>query len=394
MHQLLDQLLPRAYPIGIDLGASGAKVVQLGRGSNGLRLLGMFRLDSPDSAPTPAPERFEEMVRAIARRVIGGGFRGRQCVVSMDDRLLRTRAFRQPRMPDAEIDAAVRLDGAQRLGFAEDEACEVGWIRAGEVHQGDEIREEVIYVGSPREPLRRLAMGLAESGLRPSAIEPGFVGLTRCFGRSLRRTSDLSVVRVLVDVGQRSTGVLLTRGSRVSFYKPLELGGAEMTRIAAERLGLEPQTVNDLRRQRMARVGGGVEGIDPKVDRALYDVVRPLLGDLAHEVNLCVRHYCVTFRGSRPTACLIVGGEALEPHLTEALQDALQIETSIGLPLEGVEGVRGVGDGRDAHAEFGVAAGLSLRPLDVRSAEGWGLMRRTSDRGDESESASDVRQAA
>jgi Tfp pilus assembly PilM family ATPase len=122
--------------------------------------------------------------------------------------------------------------------------------------------------------------------------------------------------------------------------------------------------------------------------------VRPLLGDLAHEVNLCVRHYCVTFRGSRPSGCLVVGGEALEPHLTEAMQDALQIETTVGRPFEDVEGVRTVGDGRDAFPEFGVAAGLSLRPMDVRSAGGRGMMRRGSDHASEDESAPEGRRAA
>ena len=393
MSQILERLVARAYPIGIDLGASSAKVVQLSRGSGGLRVLGMFRLDAPDEAGMSSDDRVDSMVRGIARRVSGGGFRGRECVMSVDDRLLRTRAIRQPRMPDAEIDAAIRLDGAQRLGFADDEACEVGWIRAGEVHQGEDVRDELIYLGAKREPLRRIAMGMAAAGLRPIAIEPGFVGMTRCFGRSLRRTADLSVVRVLVDVGHRSTGVVLTRGCRVAFHKPLELGGADMTRIAAERLGLEPETVNDLRRQRMARRGEGVAGIDSKVDRALYDVVRPLLGDLAHEVNLCVRHYCVTFRGSRPSACMVVGGEALEPHLVEAMQDALQIETSVGHPLEGVEGVPGTGEGRESFPEFAVAAGLSLRPLDIRSSGGRDVRRR-SDGAGESGSAPEARRAA
>ncbi len=385
MQHLVDRFVPRAYPIGIDFGASGAKVVQVARGSAGLRVVGALRLDWPEPPDPADPERgLDPMLRLIARRIASGGFRGRRCIVSIDDRLLRTRAIRQPRMPDAEVDAAVRLDAAQRLGFAEDEPCEVGWIRAGEVHQGDDVRDEIIYLGCARRPLERLAMGLAASGLRPVGIEPGFVAAARCFGRTLRRASDRAVVRVIVDVGYSSTGVLLTRGAGVAFYKPLELGGADLIRVAAERLGLEPQTVDDLRRRRMAGDEGRTE-IDPKVDRALYDAVRPLLGDLAHEVNLCVRHYCVTFRGSRPGACLIVGGEAPEPRLAEAVQDALQIDTGLGNPLEGIalSGARLQDRTSSRGAEWGVAAGLSLRPMDLHSTKGRSMSRRRAGDADE-----------
>ena len=397
MRHLLDRLVPRAYPIGIDLGASGAKLVQLGCGSSGLRVIGMLRLEAPEIVSGETEnERIDAMVRGIARRVAGGGFRGRQCVLSVDDRMLRTRSIRQPRMPDVEIDAAIRLDGAQRLGFGEEEASEIGWMRAGEVHQGDEVRDELIYLGAPSEPLARIAMGLASCGLRPLAIEPGFVALTRCFARTLRRSSDGSVVRVLVDVGYGSTGVVLARGSGVAFYKPLELGGEDLVRVAAERLGLEPQTVNDLRRQRIASVGAPGTGIDPKVDRALYDAVRPLLGDLAHEVNLCVRHYCVTFRGSRPSECLVVGGEAREPRLTEAIQDALQIDTSVGRPLAGIEGVRrGVAPvDEGACPEWAVGVGLSLRAAEARSESARGARRERLEGVGEEAGLEEVRRAA
>lgn len=391
MQHLMNRLAARAYPIGIDLGASGAKVLQLTRGAHGLRVVGMLRLEMPDVASIDhSSGGLDTLIRNVSKRVLSGGFRGRQCVISIDDRLLRTRSIRQPRMPDAEVEAAVRLDAAQRLGFTEDEACECGWLRAGEVHQGDEVRDEIIYLGAPRAPLEHLAMGLAAGGLRPIGVEPGFVAATRCFGRTLRRATDAAVVRVIVDVGYRSTGVILTRGSQVAFYKPLELGGADLIRVAAERLGLEAQTVNDLRRRRMSR-GAGDEPIDPKVDRALYDAVRPLLGDLAHEVNLCVRHYCVTFRGSRPTACLVAGGEAMEPRLADAVQDALQIETSVGDPLDGIELPSGSALG--AGPGWGVAAGLSLRPLDVRAGSTRGVGRRRNDAGT-GETSTEGRRAA
>jgi type IV pilus assembly protein PilM len=391
MQRVFDRLMQPPHPIGIDLGATGAKLLQLSRSGGGFRVLAMDRVDIASAEDTSPSDdaRLDTLIRSIARRVAAGRFTGGRCVVSIDDRLLRTRSVRQPRMPDPETDRAVRLDAPQRLGFPEDAPCEIGWIRAGEVMPADEVKDEVLYFGAESEPLRHLAYGLAQNGLRPLSIEPGFVALARCFGRTLRRASDRSVVRVLADVGRFSTKVVLTRGSEVAFYRHLEMGGAAMTQLAAERLGLTPETVDDLRRQRMSREAGGSCDVDPKVDRALYDAVRPLLGDIAHEINLCLRHYSVTFRGSRPSECLVVGGEALEPRLPEAVQKALNLKTRLGDPLEGIERSTGRDcEGRTA-PEWGVAAGLSLQPLDRRSKSARPAARRhidaTSSAGSESD---------
>lgn len=373
-------------PIGVDLGASGAKLLQLRHGRGGFSVVHAARVSLPgvdEGADDPA--RLDALAKAVGSRVSAGGFRGRRCVVSVDDALVRTRSVRNPPMPDAEVTRAVRFDAPARLGFSTGEGCEIGWLRAGELRQGEDSREELIYVGAPRAPLERLVFALSEAGLRPMAIEPSFVACARCFGRKLRRASDASVARVVVDIGLRSTGVILTRGCGIAFYKPLEFGGEAMTRAAAERLGLEPDTVADLRRQRMLREAGADIPVNPKVDRALFDAVRPLMGELAHEVKLCLRYYSVTFKGSRPEACLVVGGDAQEPRLASFIGEALHVETSVGRPLEGMVVPGGCGvDQRLQGAAWSSAAGLSLRPWDEATAK---RARRGRRRGDPKEPA-------
>jgi Tfp pilus assembly PilM family ATPase len=216
-------------------------------------------------------------------------------------------------------------------------------------------------------PVHQVALGLAEAGLEPIAIEPGFIAAARCFGRELRRTGDVSVVRILVDVGLRSTNVMITRGHRVAFFKSVPLGGEKFTEAAASKLGLERDAVRSLRHQRMS--GGADASVDTKIDRAMFDAVRPLLGDLAHEVNLCMRHYSVTFRGGRPSECVIFGGDAMEPHLAEILSTTLQVPAAVVDPLEGIALPAG-SDRRGVQVwpEYAVAVGLSLIRIESKGS--------------------------
>lgn len=384
MKELLERLGGSVYPIGIDIDGDGARLMQLARTKAGLRVVAMAQVDGVDGEVSDADDVSEDtgtldtLLRGITRRAGQGGFHGRECVVSVDDRWLRTRSVRLPQMSESECDKAVRLDGAQRLGFASDESIELGWVRAGEVAQGEEVRDELIYLGASRERLRSVGMGLAMGGLRPIGMEPSFIALTRCMGRTLRRKEDEGMVRALIEIGRRMTRVLITRGNRVGLYRTIELGGEDMTRQAAERLGLAPETIEDLRRQRMYGAVGGDVSIDEKVDRAIFDAVRPLMGDLAHEITLCLRHYTVTFRGSRPTKCVIIGSESLEPRLADVVGGAVHLPTVLGAPFKGMTPASNARqfDRCELWSGWTVACGLSLQPEDRRSSARIGGARR------------------
>ncbi len=363
---LREWMHPGCLPIGVDIGAGSVRLLQMRRRRSGLSLVHAARADLPVSAREPeSKERLEALTQTVTRLLDAGGFLGRACVLSIDDRALRVRSVRHPRIPDEELERAVQLDAPGRLGFAEGESAQFGWLRAGETRQGEELREEIIVVGARRQPIEELVFGLASRRVQPLAVEPGFLACARSFGRLLRRAVDQSIVRAIVDIGLCTTGVILMRGRAVTFYKQLEFGGERMTKAAAERLGMEPSAVAEMRRRRAA---GGAPG-DPRVDRAMFEAVRPLLCDLAQEVSLCVRYCGVTFRGARPESCLVVGGEAREPRLAEQMSEILHLPVSVGQPLHGVTpreggGAEEVRPGNDC--EWAVAAGLGLRFVEQR----------------------------
>lgn len=381
-------------PIGIDIGATGVKMLQLRKRRSGFALTAAAQIELPIPLEELQSEEYStRLATAIARRAETGGFSGKRCVVSIDDRMLRVRSVRHPMMPEAEMDRAVQLDAASRLGFAEGEVGQFAWLPAGEVRQGDEAKEEIVVVGAARERLERLIFALVRAGLRPEAVEAGFVACARCYGRTLRRAVDQNITRVIVDIGEKKTGVLVTRGQTVAFYKPLEMGGEAMTKAAADRLGLAVDAVRDLRRQRAAASARGQEVADARVDRALFEAVRPLMDELAREVSMCLRYYGVTFRGSRPEACLLVGGEAEEPQLVKLLGDELHIPTSVGRPLAGVEisSDSAFGSAIDiARPEWSIATGLCLRSWQAK-CDGKSR-RRWTDRATEKDSAPAARE--
>jgi len=350
-------------PIGLDLGTTGAKLLQLRRVGRGLGVVEAARIEARAGAGSTPIDRMAPLLEAVARRWRGLGFRGRSCVVGVGQDLVRIRSIRQPKMPLEEAERAVQIEAPDRLGFSPDQPAEIGWIRAGEVRQSDHVRDELIVVGGETETLRLMIDGLADAGLRPIATEPSFMAAARCFERAGRRAEDDSVARVLIDLGQSASDLILLRGRSIMFFKTLSVGGADINRAVAERLGLEPNSAAELRTQRLSMSRRRREALrDERSERAIFEAVRPVIDTLAHEVSMCLRYFAVSFTGLRPGYVLLTGGEAAEPGLVQHMESSLGLPCRLGRALEGVRlGGSLTGREESALSEWSVAAGLSLR---------------------------------
>lgn len=366
---MLGRLIQRTVtPIGVDLGASGAKLMQLRRQRGVWSVVAAARVDPPSEGDEAT--RRAGFIKALRTRIDAAGFIGRRAILGVDDRHVSVRSVRLPHMSDADTDRALRVDGAARLGL-DDEPSEIGWLRAGEVRHGDEIRDELLLMGAPHEGVEHSINLLNEAGLNIVACEPAFVACARAIGWRFKRQSDQKHVRIVLDVGAAATSVMALRGDTLAFYKRLDWGGDRFDNAAAQKLNLDIATVREIRRARISGENArdpATNRVDPLVDRAIYDAVRPLLSELANETTLCMRYYMVTFRGERPESVLLVGGNADEPRLAEIIAEVTGVETATGRPLEGISAAGATfigGDRRGALAQWATAAGLSLRLEDA-----------------------------
>ncbi|MFG0331364.1 MAG: pilus assembly protein PilM [Phycisphaerales bacterium] len=353
-----------ANPIGVDFGASGVKLLQLRHGRAGLHVVAAARQDYPEDLSEDPATRHRQVVETLRAATRSAPFEGRDCVCSLSVGDLMLRATRFPKLGADELSKAAHWEAADRFNIPVED-LQVDWIRAGEVRQGEEIRDEVLLIAVRRPIVEAHLNALIECRLRPIAVDAPFAATTRCLNRALRRASDSETVRMIVDIGAAGATVMITRGQGIAFLKPVDIGGAQMNRAVAAALDLDVNAAAQLRRERMRQSAErGGELLDDRVDRALYEAVRPLLHDLAQEAALCLRYYSVTFRGVRPELVLVAGGDGAEPHMCEALSQVLKIETQVAHSLENIDTSAvelGVDRRYERCPQWSVATGLSLR---------------------------------
>lgn len=357
--------------IGIDFGARGAKLLQVREQGGQLKAIGAARVDAP-GPPASNDSRAVDataLTAQIREAFISGGFRGRGCVVSLPRTDICIQSIRLPKMSDEELHQSATWEAAQRFGF-DRTAMEVDFIRTGASLQTGENREEVILIAASHAAINARLQPILAAGLRPIALDTGFAALVRGFSRQARREADRAHIRVIVEVGYSGSTVLILRGDQVAFCKPINIGGEQFNQAVAEHLQMDERAAADLRG---ARIASGIDGepTDPATDRAVYDAVRPLMGDLVKEVTLCLRYYGVTFRGHPPENIILTGGDGLEPRLGEVMAQACKtpvgFDDSIGTLGDLIGTIRSALNRTPGPAaSWTVAMGLSLRGLPAR----------------------------
>ena len=377
-------------PIGLDIGHSFIKMIQLSTHEGHISILAAEKARIETGSDTDPDERRKVIVSTINRLLSEGNFRGRDVVSCLPNEQLKITSLRLEEEETQDIERALRKEVAHRFGLDPDKDS-VNYMVAGNVWQGDKIKNELILFGAEDETIRSHIEMLEQVGLRPVSIDTVPCALFRSFERSLRRQEDRERTVVFVDVGSHFTTVVFGCGEEISFVKQIPIGGAKFNQAIASKLGIDVQKAGVLRNKlRMAKqslraglpnqktmtAGASDEkdgvavsqlnSLDASTRQVMVDAIGTVAEELANEISLCFRYYTVTFRGKRVERAVFAGGEAYEGILLNVLRRQLTVEIGVAEPLRGFNmmNVDFGSDKRSLHCEWAVAVGLGLK--------GWG----------------------
>ncbi len=363
-------------PIGLDIGHNSVKMIQLVRNGGQVSVLAADKVRIDPGIDGDGEERRSFVISAIKQMLAKGSFRGRNVVSCLPNDRLKITSLRLAEAESEKIEQALKKEAAQRFGLDPDKDA-INYVLAGNVRQGDEIKNELILFAADDEIIKSHIAMLEEARLRPVGIDAIPCALFRSFDRSLRRQEDREQTVVFVDVGSRFTTVVFGRGGEISFVKQIPIGGEKFNREIAAKLGISINEAETLRgKLRMERADAGPyfqgtpaqntanEGrLDASTRQVMVDAISAVAEELAREISLCFRYYTVTFRGKRVERAVFAGGEAYEGILLNVLRRQLAVEIEVAQPLKGFDmmNVNFDSDRRGLLCEWAVAVGLSLK---------------------------------
>lgn len=367
-------------PIGLDIGHNSIKMIQLLINGEQISVIAAekARIDPGINGDGQARRSF--VISAIKQMLTEGNFHGRNVISCLPNDGLKVTSLRLAEAQNDEIEQVLRKEIAQRFGLDADKDA-MKYVVAGNVHQGDEIKNELILFAADNETIKSHIEMLEEAGLRPVSIDTIPCALFRSFERSLRRQEDRERTVVFVDIGNQFTTVVFGRGGEISFVKQIPIGGEKFNWEIAAKLGIDISESEMLRGALQTEKSlstpkpGSTEQtpahdeqkLDASTRQAIVDAVSAVAEELTREISLCLRYYTVTFRGKRVERAVFTGGGAYEYILLDVLRRQLAVEIEVAQPLKGFDmsserkNLNFDSDRRGLLCEWAVAVGLSLK---------------------------------
>ena len=363
---MIDFSFSKARPIGLDIGHSSVKMIQFSQKDGQLFVTGADKIQSK-VVGTDWESRKDFLVSSIVELTNRWGFSGRKVVACLPNDSVSIGSIRFDTTEAGQIEELIKGAVAERLGFDADRD-EIHYMTAGKVYQGEEIKHEVIYFATDRATIERYISVLEESGLIPVSIDPIPCALINNYRHSMRRQAEQDVVNFLVDIGSRSTTVVIGSCQQISFVKKIPIGGYNLNQQVANCLNISGDEAAMLRSKMLS---GNKDSINQSTEQSMLDSMNEIIEKLVREISLCFRYYSVTFRGARPKEAILSGGESYETHLVKSLTSQLGIETRISQPLRGIDltKVASLFDSSSPLCEWAVVTGLGIRNWDAAHCE-------------------------
>ena len=341
----------KTYPIGIDLGRSGVKLLQLSEAGEDLSVL--------DAASAQAPVEIRDDMQAlhqwrmdtIANMLKSGKFKGRKVVIGLPSSDLVIQHLRMDKMAENELKTALPFAIQEKIPFPVNESL-IRHVVAGEVYEGDQLRQEVVVMAVPAFVMNQQMQLIKKLKLEIEAINIEASAIANSFGLD---QMDINEATMVVDLGYHCSKVVITHGKEIAFCRSVKLGVENvclslMTLMGTEKAQAEQSYID-------FSLGQGQEDVS-----SVKEAVEPISDILVNELRSCLRYHDMMFENAQVSKVVFVGGQARDKRFCQELARNLGLPAQIGDPLGKMKFNGNVPEGIDAdglNPQWAVVFGLS-----------------------------------
>lgn len=339
----------RSTPIGLDVGASRIHAVQLTRMSADSPY---FILAAATDRPSPGEERqtlvVDEDLRRVRALLSQSPFRGNRVAFGMDSPWFEFQPLSLPRghhQSKAEFQSALAFEFSRQVN-AELDGHE---IRHWGIPPAAGAGPSVIGIACRQALVQDALLRLSDAHFSCRRIEIGCLAQVRsCVPLP---GDEPAKIEGVLDLGATGSRLTLTVGVTPVLHRAFETGGRRLTELVANRLGVPPESAEQLKRE------FGIHRDDPAGDSApatlggqtpghlIFRAIRRELTGLCDEIERSFGYVIHLYPEPKVASLRLIGGGAKLNGLAAFLADHIGIEVSLCrpsvagiVPLEGTTG--------------------------------------------------------
>jgi type IV pilus assembly protein PilM len=370
--------------IGVDLGTSGIKVVELANSKGHARLLTYGIVESSaDVVRSNAPETINKVVELLKTIISQSRVTTDRAIAALPAFSVFSSILSLPPMPKSDLAQAVKWEAKKFVPMPLDEMI-LDWKLLKNIPEltssdsnsqqnsteapiqvedetsviqkkVDDNRQKVqnyrvLITAAPKNLVSRYLEIFKKANLKLISLETESFALAR----SLFFGAKLPVM--IIDIGSLTTAISIVEDGVPILNRSLDVGGATLTQAIATSLNIDRRRAEQFKRDIGIAQTNASSGIPKVIERAL----NPVINEVKYSLNL---YQSQTSLGIEKV--ILVGGSAFLPNITDYLSQVLNLNVYVGDPWFRVsypEDLKLVLD--EVGSRLAVAVGLGMRDID------------------------------
>jgi type IV pilus assembly protein PilM len=342
----------RDHLIGLDIGHSSIKLVQLRSTHRGLKLAyaGLTELPVAGSSTTDPGVGL-----ALMDLLHRGKLQHEKAAVNFVGRPPVVRYLLLPKIPQEELKEAVKWE-AKKLVPIPIEEMVLDFMVLGEQEDRDVRRLELIIVAAERSEVLVQYNDLKRAGINVSVIDVNPLALlnTVC----LNYAADLNGNIVFVDIGAVKTDINIIKQGALRFTRNVQIGGEEITKAIERELRISRDEAEAMKKQRgmvSSETGSASQG-------DLKNVIQHVVDRIVLETQRSIDYYRAQFRESEVRKVILMGGTPLLPGFQDYFSSYFGTTVEIDDPFAEIDcDEPSFAELRMVAPRFSASVGLALR---------------------------------
>jgi type IV pilus assembly protein PilM len=324
---ILSMLTPKRQLVGLDIGSSGIKLVQLkeNRGRYVLQKFGFKPLE-PEVIVDGTVMDEGRVVSAIKELFDELNVKVKQVAVSISGHAVIIKKISLPPMPDDELEGQVKLAAEQYIPFDINEVNIDFHVLPPTEGEAGEGEMSVILVAAKKDKINELTELVKGAGLLPMVMDVDAFAIENMHAINYPMAQEETTA--LVNVGASVMNINIVSKGTSLFTRDIPIGGNRYTESIQRELGLSYEDAEAIKK------GGRASGSN---QTAAQGVIETVNAEVASEIARTIDYFKSTVTEGDVQQVLLCGGGAQVAGLVKQLRDRMQVVVAVANPFAEVD---------------------------------------------------------
>jgi type IV pilus assembly protein PilM len=325
---IFSMLTPKRQLVGLDIGSSGIKLVQLkeNRGRYVLQKFGFKPLE-PEVIVDGTVMDEGRVVSAIKELFDELNVKVKQVAVSISGHAVIIKKISLPPMPDDELEGQVKLAAEQYIPFDINEVNIDFHVLPPAEGDAAEGEMSVILVAAKKDKINELTELVKGAGLFPMVMDVDAFAIENM--HAINYPMSREETTALVNVGASVMNINIVSKGTSLFTRDIPIGGNRYTESIQRELGLSYEDAEAVKK------GGKTSGSNQAA--AAQSVIESVNAEVASEIARTIDYFKSTVTEGDVQQVLLCGGGAQIAGLVKQLRDRMQAVVEIANPFAEVD---------------------------------------------------------